>query len=63
MNTREHGGTPHRGIRVGKCYACGRAVLATEVERRTDPTTGTRRLLHRGKCADRFDVMSPGWNR
>lgn len=60
MNTREHGGTPRRGLRVGRCWACGRVVLATEVERRRDPATGTNRLLHRGACANRFDVMTGG---
>lgn len=42
---------------IGSCYACGMAVTAKEIVRLVD-STGLSRKLHRGVCADRFEVQN-----
>ena len=42
---------------IGSCYACGMAVTSREIVRLPDKM-GISRKLHRGVCAERFEVQN-----
>lgn len=43
---------------VGKCFACGLAVRRSSCVWLRDQAVGVRRKLHRGACAERFEVQN-----